>query len=267
MHRPKGPDPRAMEILQLLQEQEETDVAILFGSRATGNYKDGESDIDIMLVQDEPPTPEQKKRAWETAQRLAAQMYRARTPIQILWQTHQNFDRMRRTVNHVAASAMMEGIILPRNQDEFKQRYGNNLASEEYEWTVTDQRIRNAETHLYGLNLVHEAGGNDRLVGKNVQEALEHALKAVISAAGIRYPRSQDVAELSALANQAAPSLGFESSIPPNVINQYAGSDDYYDPAQPITGIDDYYDKALKDIQGLIDSAREIQEARRPRNG
>ena len=264
MQLPKGPDPRAVEILQLLQEQEETDVAILFGSRATGNYKDGESDIDIMLVQEEPPSPEQKKRAWETAQQLAAKKYQAKTPIQILWQTHQNFDRMRRTVNHVVASAMTEGIVLPRNQDEFKQRYGDNLASEEYEWTVTDQRLRNAESALRAFRILHENNGGDRYLGKTFQEGLEHALKAVISAAGVRYPRSHDVAELSNLANQAAPSLGFEPSIPAHVINQYAGSDDYYDPAQPITSIDGYFDRAVKDIQGLIDSAREIQEARRP---
>ena len=266
MELPKGPDPRAVEILQLLLEQEETDVAILFGSRATGNFKDGESDIDIMLVQDEPPSPEQKKRAWEAAQQLAAQRYKARTPIQILWQTHQNFDRMRRTVNHVVASAMTEGIILPRDRDEFKRRYGDNLASEDYEWTVTDQRIRNAESALRSFRVLHENNGDDRYLGKMVQEGLEHALKAVISAAGVRYPRTHDVAELSALANQAVPALGFQSSIPSNVINQYAGSDDYYDPAQPITGIDGYFDQAVKDIQDLIDSAREVKEARRPEN-
>ena len=164
-------------------------MAILFGSRATGNFRDGESDIDIMLVQDEPPTPEQKKRACEAAQQLAAQRYKARTPIQILWQTHQNFDRMRRTVNHVVASAMTEGIILPRDRDEFKRRYGDNLASEEYEWTVTDQRIRNAESALRSFRVLHENNGDDRYPGKMVQEGLEHALKAVISAAGRKVPQ------------------------------------------------------------------------------
>ena len=194
---------------------------------------------------------------------LAEERYEDRTPIQVLWQTHRNFDRMRRTVNHVVASATREGIILARNQDDYADRYGDSLDSEEYEWTVTDQRIRNAESALRAFSVLHENNGDDRYLGKTVQEGLEHALKAVISAAGTRYPRSHDVAELSALANQAVPSLEFQLSIPPNVINQYAGSDDYYDPAQPITGIDDYFEKAVNDIQGLLDAARRIQETRR----
>ena len=57
----KKPDHRALEIVQLLQELEQLDIAILFGSRATGAYEDGKSDIDIMLVQEEPPTAEQKE--------------------------------------------------------------------------------------------------------------------------------------------------------------------------------------------------------------
>ena len=259
------PDYRALEIVRLLQEQEQTDIAILFGSRATGAYEDGKSDIDIMLVQEDPPTSEQKKRTWETAQSLAAERYEDRTPIQVLWQTHRNFGRMRRTVNHVVASAMKEGIIVARNQDDYTGRYGDNLDSEEYEWTVTDQRIRNAESALRTFSVLHENNGDDRYLGKTVQEGLEHALKSVISAAGTRYPRSHDVGELSALANQAVPSLEFQPSIPPNVIYQYAGSDDYYDPAQPITGIDDYFERAVNDIQGLLAAARRIQETRRGR--
>ena len=217
------PDSRAVEIARLLQEQEQTDIAILFGSRANGTYEDGKSDVDIMLVQEQPPTPEQKKRTWDCAQLLAAERYSDRTPIQVLWQTHQNFDRMRRTINHVVASATREGIILARDEEDYNRRYDRVPDGLEYEWTVTEQRIRNAETHLYGLEVINRAGGNDRLEGKNIQEAMEHALKAVISAAGARYPRTHDVAELTELANGECPTLNFDSSIPARVLNQYNG--------------------------------------------
>ena len=258
------PDHRALEIVRLLQEQEQTDIAILFGSRAKGTYEDGKSDIDIMLVQEDPPTPEQKKRTWEAAQTLAAERYDDKTPIQLLWQTHQNFDRMRRTINHIVASATREGIILPRDEDDYSRRYEREPDGSEYEWTVTDQRIRNAETHLYGLEVIHRAGGNDRLEGKNIQEAMEHALKAVISAAGARYPRTHDMAVLTEIANRACPSLDFESSIPARIVNQYAGSDDYYDPALPVSSVEDYFDHAVSDIRYLIDESRELLESQRP---
>lgn len=257
------PDHRALEIARLLQEQEQTDIAILFGSRANGTYEDGKSDIDILLVQEEPPTPEQKNRTREAAQLLAEEMYRERTPVQLLWQTHQNFDRMRRTVNHVVASATREGIVLPRDEDDYSRRYQEGPDDSEYEWTITDQRIRNAETHLYGLEVIPQAGGNDRLEGKNIQEALEHALKAIISAAGARYPRSHDVAELTEIANRECPSLDFESSIPANVVNRYAGSDDYYYPARPVSSVEDYFDNATADIDYLINRAKELLESQR----
>ena len=260
------PDLRALEIVRILQEQEQTDIAILFGSRANGTYEDGKSDIDIMLVQEDPPTPEQKKRTWETAQLLAEQRYNNRTPIQVLWQTHQNFDRMRRTINHVVASATKEGIILPRDEGEYSRRYEPSPEGSEFEWTVTEQRIRNAETHLYGLEVIHQAGGNDRLEGKNIQEAMEHALKAVISAAGARYPRSHDVTELTEIANRECPSLNFESSIPASVVNQYAGSDDYYDPARPVSSVENYFDIAVADIRRLINKAKELLESQRNNN-
>ena len=260
------PDYRALEIVRLLQEQEQADIAILFGSRANGAYEDGKSDIDIMLVQEYPPTPEQKKRTWETALLLAAERYEDRTPIQVLWQTHQNFDRMRRTVNHVVASATREGIILPRDADDYSRRYEAAPDDSEYEWTVTDQRIRNAETHLYGLEVIHRAGGNDRLEGKNIQEAMEHALKAVISAAGARYPRTHDITELSEIANTVCPALNFESSIPASIVNQYAGSDDYYDPARPVSSVENYFDTAVADIRYLINKAKELLESKREDN-
>ena len=261
------PDRRALEILRLLQEQEQTDIAILFGSRANGTYEDGKSDIDIMLVQEQPPTPEQKKRTLDSAQLLAAERYRERTPIQVLWQTHQNFGRMRRTINHIVASATREGIILARDEQDYSRRYEGEPDGSEYEWTITDQRVRNAETHLYGLEVIHLAGGNDRLEGKNIQEAMEHALKAVISAAGARYPRTHDVAELTEIANRECPSLDFESSIPARIVNQYAGSDDYYDPELPVSGVEDYFDLATGDIRYLIDKAKELLESQRAKNG
>ena len=254
----KKPDHRALEIVQLLQELEQTDIAILFGSRASGAYEDGKSDIDIMLVQEEPPTAEQKKRTWEAAQTLAAERYEGRTPIQVVWQTRRNSNRMRRTVNHIVASATGEGIILPRDEGDYNRRYAAEPDGSDYEWTVTDQRVRNAETHLYGLEVIHQAGGIDRLEGKNIQEAMEHALKAVISAAGARYPRSHDVAELTDIANRACPSLKFESSIPASIVNQYAGSDDDYDPERSVSGIESYFDRAVSDIRYLINKAKEI---------
>ena len=68
------------------------------------------------------------------------------------------------------------------------------------------------------------------------------------------------------IANRECPSLAFESSIPANVVNQYAGSDDYYDPARPVSSVEDYFDNAIADIKYLINKAKELLESQRDSN-
>ena len=72
--------------------------------------------------------------------------------------------------------------------------------------------------------------------------------------------------ELTEIANRECPSLNFESSIPASVVNQYAGSDDYYDPARPVSSVENYFDIAVADIRRLINKAKELLESQRNNN-
>ena len=60
-------DPRALEVARSLHRTEQPEVTVLFGSRARGDY-DGHSDIDIMLVQENPPSKEQESRTRNQAE-------------------------------------------------------------------------------------------------------------------------------------------------------------------------------------------------------
>lgn len=254
-----SPDAKALRLTRCLQESTGADVAILFGSRARGDYVEGRSDVDILLVDDRAPTPQRRKDAHHEAGMLAQEIYRQPTTVQVLWFDHDTFGKMRRTVNHVVARAVQEGIVMPSNPENYSSRYNAENDDESYEWTVTDQRVRNAESHLNNFRILHEGGGDDRGHGKNAQEGMEHALKAVISAAGAHYPREHNISVLTDLANAADPGLNFQPSIEPRILNQYAGSDDYYDPAEPITNIPDYYEAIRNDITTLLNRARELQ--------
>ena len=47
----KTHDAKALRVAQLVQQREQPELAILFGSRARGDHDEAQSDIDIMLVQ------------------------------------------------------------------------------------------------------------------------------------------------------------------------------------------------------------------------
>lgn len=257
------PDPKAVQLTQRLQKKTQADIAILFGSRARGDYDEGRSDIDVIIVDDHLVNSQKREDAFHEAKALAESIYHRPTAVQILWFDHETFSKMRRTANHVVARAIQEGVIMPRNPDDYSRRYSEEHDDEEYEWTVTDQRIRNAETHLVGFRASYENVDDpyhrDRLTGKNAQEGIEHALKAIISAAGVQYPREHSISILTELANEAVPDLDFQPSIEARILNQYAGSDDYYEPAEPISDIPDYYEAVLNDITALIERARELR--------
>lgn len=62
--------------------------------------------------------------------------------------------------------------------------------------------LRPAENRLHNLGIIHH-GRTDEGCKKNGLEALEHALKAVTSAAGIHYEKSHNITELTKAANTA----------------------------------------------------------------
>ena len=48
-------DHRAAELAELFHESQRPRLTVLFGSRAGGDYAEGRSDIDILVVRDHPP--------------------------------------------------------------------------------------------------------------------------------------------------------------------------------------------------------------------
>ena len=56
-------DPSAVKLAELLHETRNPHLTILFGSRARGDYAEGRSGVDIMLVEDQPPDDETVNRS------------------------------------------------------------------------------------------------------------------------------------------------------------------------------------------------------------
>ena len=128
-----------------------------------------------------------------------------------------------------------------------------------YEWTITDQRVEHAEIHLDGFQDLAGRNRSDRLIGKNVQEATEHALKALISAYGVRYERTHDLNKLLQQVNDADPEFQFHPRSNYQVLNQYSGGDDYYVPKAFLTDSPTYYEDVTSDVRTLLARVSELR--------
>lgn len=257
-------DRRALPVAQATLDAAGAEMVILFGSRARGDYEEARSDIDLLLVQPEPPAPAQRQSVADAADHAAQQAYRKPVTVQLVWQTTKEFERSRRSINHVNARAVREGIIMPRRPEN----YPGEPVDYSYEPEIAEQRAANADTHYRAFANYHflfeqgmtDISDLDRIAGKNAQEALEHALKGLIAANGVEYPRTHDLGVLLAAARAADPefSAGFQPSIDYWVLNQYAGSADYDIPQMPLTELEHYRECVNADYEAVRNRIAEL---------
>ena len=252
-------DPRALQVATLLHRDVRPFLTILFGSRARGDYEDGRSDIDIMLVLESLLTQEEKTTAEKTARTRAEAIYGDYVPLQIWWQTIEEFEKMRRTMNHVTVHALREGVLMSDDPAYDGRNFDNEEEDYSHEWTLTEERLRHAERHLTTFNVLIEAGMHDSMIGQHAQGAMEYALKALISSRVARYPHVHSIDELLGRARRVDRRFRFTLSIPGEIYSQYVGRDEYGPTKHPITGIEDYRNLVNVDVQTILDRIGEIQ--------
>ena len=249
-------DVKALEVAKAVYKAISPNRVILFGSRARGDHHEPSSDIDILIVSDQAGDTAIVGDAESAARQCADMLFNHDVPVQLLWRTIDEFQQARRTINGVVARAIDEGIIMPedlandRNQD-------NDYA---HEWTITDQRVEHAEIHLDEFQDRAQRRRNDRIIGKNAQEAMEHALKALISVCGVRYQRTHDLNKLLQQVNEADPDFMLQPRSNYRVLDQYSDDDDYYTPKEPLTNLPAYYEDVVWDVRTLLARVSELRE-------
>ena len=158
-----APDPHALGIAAHVQAAVRPDIAILFGSRAVGDYRD-DSDVDILVITD------RQDHLGENPPRLQ---------VAIMTMTRREFDRCRRARQHIAGQAAIYGVNM--SGDTIDPRYSGGEEHEEH-WPETRQRIQNAEEWQRQLDqMVDENHWNRKLIGLSAQQAVENALKGWLS--------------------------------------------------------------------------------------
>ena len=267
-------DAKALQVAQLAQGREQADFAVLFGSRARGDHHELKSDIDVLLVLSAEPDDARKQAASRAARKAAQAAYGREVPVQLVWRSLECFRRNRRYTNSVETNAMREGIVMPRDPNQYHAAdYEDEETEYEYSWTNYDNRMLHAESHLETFIAVAGLGHNDLIIGQHAQSALEHGMKALLEAHGIGqgrgYRNTHDIGELLGNLRYRIPELAdFRLAIDPAIYTEYGGGQAYLGRRRtpPLTGQADYLNRTAADAGFIINQAR-IARARNPQDG
>ena len=256
------PDPLAQQVASAVQLGENPDFTILFGSRARGDHREDRSDIDIMLVQETLPSPEDMQQATDRAEREAANLYGTQVAVQLAWRTRQEFRHNRRYSNSIETTAVREGTPMYPEGEEYSYRDFEDEETEfEYDWSPYSEHLRHAEEHLQAFQGVDDLGLSDMVIGQQAQNTLEFAMKALLEAHEAPYQSTHNIAHLLGNIRRNDPDLReFTLSIPPDVYTAYEGDLQYRRRQQPkLTDFPEYCARTTTDADRIIQRARQVR--------
>lgn len=102
-------DSLILEMVDTIVREADPDTVILFGSRARGNAG-VDSDVDLLIVEREPFSP-QRSRRMETT-RLYLALRKLAIPKDLLLYSRDEFERLKDSEHHIVGHAQREGRIL-----------------------------------------------------------------------------------------------------------------------------------------------------------
>lgn len=259
-----GRDAKALQVAQLVRQRERPALVILFGSRARGDHDETRSDIDIMLVQAVAPGEADREAATTAAVTASKKTYGREVPVQLVWRTLDEFRHNRRYVNSLETRAVRDGVIMPKDPGrQGSSPYEDEQTEYEYDWTAYDERLRYANAHLYSFTLLAENNAADLVIGQQAQNALEHALKALLEAHDAPYRNTHDIGELLGNVRHHDPELNeYSLAILPDIYTEYAGRQGYrLARTNPLlTAQEEYTSKTVDDVEFIINRAVQVRE-------
>ena len=254
---PDGYDRRALAVGRAVQQATGAAPVILFGSRARGDHRP-DSDIDLLLVH--PGWQDMKLRdlgrnaaaagiesgygSQEWAERKLAEPVLA----DLVWFTPEEFDHRRRSINSVAALAAEQGLMM--DGQPASDAYPNCDYSEE--WTTTQQRCRHTRQHLQTMRAVIDARIGQIMVGQQAHQAVEHAIKSLISANGIRYPHHHNLVDLEIRMREVDRGFTIPLQSPLAALNDYSGRLKYNEPYADLGDWEALYETILTDVRQIF---------------
>ncbi len=187
-----APDRIGVEVARAVQSAVTPDTVILFGSRARGDHRPN-SDVDLLIISEAGPAA-----GMGLATRVARDYFRDHPPrlrVDVVTMDARTFNYCRRAKNHVAAQAMRDGVLMSDENLDLSGAYEDGYPDS---WPDVKERLQAAYRHLgaFGREIDHPDGVQE-IYGFQAQQAVENAIKAWLSAAGLEYRSVHDLREVA----------------------------------------------------------------------
>ena len=230
----RGYDPRAVSVAREVRERMDAECVILFGSRSRADWT-GESDIDLMAIVRDRPDQDEQTRAKDMARRILDEAYSERDcmPMDLVFMAESEYRRRAKSINHVAAIASREGIKLPRDPEDYAEPESEIDDAVEREDRV--QRIAHANTYYDSMNALLDMGRQNMSAVFQAHQALEHGMKALISALGHRYSHTHELNNLADAISEIDKDRAWRFDSDLTQLSGYAGGNRYFEATDPVT--------------------------------
>ena len=249
-----GPDVRAVRVAKALREAVDVECVILFGSRARGDWTE-RSDIDLMII--EPDTSELIRRMDDiqrTAGELARLAYHGDVGIDFVYLSRAEYElKSRHTLNHVARFARRDGIAMARNPDDFPGYDATDDPDHGDEPMERRLRIAHANMYYRAMHVMMDSGITDRVTVYNAHQALEHAMKALISAQGHEYLHVHELDRLLTQIRANDANLQWQPVSDLGQLNNFAGGNRYGPLLTPVSDYTDMANRVTDDLNRIYD--------------
>ena len=240
----RGHDPRALHVARVIRDLTDAECVILFGSRSRRDWS-GNSDIDVMVITPEQPTQADEIRITAAAEEILDRTYAESPEIDLVVLSTEQFRRRSKSINNVAAIASREGIKLTQNPEDYMgPEYDAGAERED-----RIQRVADANMHYRNLNLMLDAGVEDRGAVFQAHQALEHCMKALISALGNQYPHQHSLIALADSIRQNDPERDWQFHSDLWQLNGYAGAARYGQALNPVTDFRQMANDVTNDLE------------------
>lgn len=241
-----GPDPKGVAAARDLRKRLNAECVVLLGSRARGDYRENKLDVDFIAIVNEQVNRAAEIRVRKATAEAVRTHYGFPMPFDSIAMTPGEYQlKSRHSVNHPAAKAAREGIFVPRNEGEYgRETEGNPHYREDYteEYRLTQDRIADANGFYGSMQALIDANADDLPVLGAAQKALDHGLKAYISARSSSYGETHNPEELADRMQELLrrdPDYGpmeFQSDL--QRLTAFSGGQSY----GPLTGDEDYHE-------------------------
>ena len=253
------PDPKAVAVANLLQKATGADCVVLFGSRARSDWTTG-SDLDVMVLNDSMPDQATILETQDAAAQIADYTFGRTVTVDVLFMTHRDFAQMSElTINHVAARARKEGIPMPRNPEDYSSMFdGDYEQNEQLEYQERERRIADANVHYRNMHGLLDLGFEDKDTAFLAQQAVENAMKGLISALGEEYNTHHSTRAFARDIRRLDPGTEWHFASNLGQLDNFAGAGRY---GALITPIQDYREMAnnvTDDLEMIYDRIRAI---------